>query len=194
MTANTTNRSYPYPQSTDDFRPYEDIQALAEAVDDDIAPIARPSICQLVQTSAQTGWTSGTLTIVNFGTSSEIIDTDTLHDSSSNTGRIVIGKRLGWWKLSGTYVAASNGATTLLRAGLRKNGSGGEITGSFAALPVSLNSGIASLATPVFEVEATNSLDYVELMGYQIAASGTIGTSVASYLASSFNAQWIRES
>lgn len=35
MSATTSDRGYPYPQSTDDFRPYEDIQALAEAVDAD---------------------------------------------------------------------------------------------------------------------------------------------------------------
>lgn len=32
----TANRGYPYPSSTDDVRPYEDIQALAEAVDTDV--------------------------------------------------------------------------------------------------------------------------------------------------------------
>jgi hypothetical protein len=35
----TTNRAYPYPASTDDVRPHEDIQALAEAVDTDVQTI-----------------------------------------------------------------------------------------------------------------------------------------------------------
>lgn len=33
----TANRSYPYPASTDDVRPYADIQALADAIDADVA-------------------------------------------------------------------------------------------------------------------------------------------------------------
>jgi hypothetical protein len=36
MTANTGNRAYPYPQSTDAPRGYEQIQSLAEAVDVDV--------------------------------------------------------------------------------------------------------------------------------------------------------------
>lgn len=39
MSANTSNRGYTYPQSTDDFRPYEDIQELAEDVDVDVAAL-----------------------------------------------------------------------------------------------------------------------------------------------------------
>lgn len=39
MSANTSNRGYTYPQSTDDFRPYEDIQELAEDVDTDVAAL-----------------------------------------------------------------------------------------------------------------------------------------------------------
>lgn len=39
MGSTTTNRGYPYPQSGDDFRPYEDIEALAEAADTDVEAI-----------------------------------------------------------------------------------------------------------------------------------------------------------
>ena len=39
MSANTANRGYTYPQSTDDFRPYEDIQELAQDVDVDVDAI-----------------------------------------------------------------------------------------------------------------------------------------------------------
>lgn len=37
--ATTANRLYPYPLSSDNVRPYEDIQALADAVDADVNPI-----------------------------------------------------------------------------------------------------------------------------------------------------------
>lgn len=37
--ATTANRLYPYPIASDNVRPYEDIQALADAVDADVNPI-----------------------------------------------------------------------------------------------------------------------------------------------------------
>src|ERR1044072_1186836 len=37
--ATTANRLYPYPLASDNVRPYEDIQALADAVDADVNPL-----------------------------------------------------------------------------------------------------------------------------------------------------------
>ncbi len=195
MGATTSNRGYPYPQSTDDFRPYEDIQALAEAVDADVEPLTgrlaaleAPPMCHLVQQSAQTGWTTNTLTLITFGSGSEVIDTHDLHDTGTNTGRIVIGKSLGWWAISGTYAAASNAATSIIRAAMYKNGS--VINGSFGGLQVSSSSSFYTVQTPVLLVEATSASDYVELYGHQTAGSGTIGTAInSSMVASSFTAR-----
>jgi hypothetical protein len=39
MADTTANRLYPYPESSDNVRPYEDIQALADAVDVDVTAI-----------------------------------------------------------------------------------------------------------------------------------------------------------
>lgn len=53
MTATTANRAYPYPLSTDDVRPYEDIQALASAVDTDV---------QALYAASFVAWSSPSLT------------------------------------------------------------------------------------------------------------------------------------
>jgi hypothetical protein len=146
-------------------------------------------MCHLVQTIAQTGWTSATLNAVTFGSGSEVIDTDGMHDTGSNTSRIVIGNRLGWWEISGVYVPVNQNANTNLRAVLRKNGS--DINGSFSGLYVSSpGTAFVGVTTPRVLVQATSVTDYVELMGYQTAASGTIGTAVNTYVTSSLTAVW----
>lgn len=53
MSALTALRSYPYPQSTDDVRPYEDIQSLADAVDADV---------DALYAAAWVAWSSPSLT------------------------------------------------------------------------------------------------------------------------------------
>lgn len=60
MTANTANRGYTYPQSTDDFRPYEDIQELAQDVDTDMAA----QVARITAIENELGvWTSFTPTL-----------------------------------------------------------------------------------------------------------------------------------
>jgi hypothetical protein len=157
----------------------------------DINPAIEPPMCHLVQQTAQTGWTSNTLTVVTFGSGSEVVDTDTLHDQSSNTSRIVIGKKLGIWAVSGVYAAASNSATTIIRAALYLNGT--VINGSFGGDQVNTSSSFYTAHTPVILVRATSATDYVELYGFQTAGSGTIGTAInSSMVASSLTAEWKR--
>lgn len=158
----------------------------------EIADNANKPICQLVQQTAQTGWTSGTLTDVTFGTGSEIIDTDGAHNESSNTARIVIGVKLGWWAVQGLYCPPGNGNTTLLRALIAKNGSA--LTGSLQGNSYASNSGFFGLATRNFLVEATSATDYITLQGYQTASAGTIGTAINTYIACSLTATWVRPS
>lgn len=190
MGATTSNRSYPYPQSTDDVRPYQDIQALAEAVDADVDPFLDPCICHCVQTVVQTGWTSATYTPITF--TAEVVDSHGIHDTGSNTARFIIGTRLGWWKVSGVYVPAANTARTLKRAVLRKNGT--EINGSFNGDFEATSSVIVGEESPVIFVEATNASDYVELCGYMTAASGTLGTAISASAGSSITLEWKRPS
>lgn len=153
------------------------------------ADLYRPMCC-VVQQAAQTGWTTGAATAVTFGVGSEVVDTDSLHNESSNTSRIVIGGKLGWWQISGNFCPATNAAATSLRSilylnGVAINGSFGGATGASSFLGV---------PTPAITVRATSATDYVELYGLVVAASGTLGTSIsAPYVASSLTAIYLRD-
>lgn len=151
-------------------------------------------ICQLVQQSGatQSGWTSATNNAITFGVGSETVDTHNAHDTGSNTSRIVIGVKLGWWLVEGVYVSPGNSATTTVRAMIAKNGS--VVVGSCQAIQPASTTVINALSTRSVLVEATSASDYVEVHGYQIAASGTIGTGFLAYLASSLSATWQRPS
>lgn len=176
-----------YPSLSDAPNVPQDVQNLASDVD---SAMTRP-MCYLVQQTAQTGWTSGTSTAVTFGAGSEVIDTDTLHDTSTNTSRVVIGKKLGWWQVSGIYTPPTNSNSTYLRASIGLNGS--LIAGSTGGILVSSAAGFLAIASGTALVQATTATDYVELLGYQIASAGTIGTAVsAPLIVSSLTATWLR--
>lgn len=150
-------------------------------------------VCHLIQPSGQTqsGWTNGAATAVTFGTGSTILDTEGAHSESTNISRVVIGKKLGWWKVSGVYCPASgNAAATQYRAVIGKNGT--PIPGSFGE-PAGATTNFVGVTTPTVLVQATSSSDYVELMGVTVAGSGTIGTSTSSpYVNCSIYAEWTR--
>jgi hypothetical protein len=145
-----------------------------------------------VQQTAQTGWTSATFTSVTFGASSEVIDRDTQHSTASNTSRVVIGDTLGWYRVNGLYVSASNSATTLVRCGIAFNGT--MINGSCASVSPNATSSVQALATAAVFVEATSSTDYVELQGLMTAGSGTIGTAVGAQISPSLTVEYIGKS
>lgn len=192
--SSTTSRGYPYPQLTDTVDVPGDIQALAEAIDADVADLADVPLCHVVQQSGgtQSGWSSITETAVTFGAGSTVVDTLGIHSEGSNTSRLVIGMKLGWWEVSGVYVPASNGANTEPRAMLFKNGS--FVVGSGAGWTIPTTTHLYGIPTPTIEIEATAGGDYIELRGYMTAGSGTLGTGYASYLACSLRAKWLRES
>lgn len=145
--------------------------------------------CFLVQQAAQTGWTTATNTAVTFGSGSEVVDNGTFHDEASNTSRIVIGKKLGWWQISGIYVPASNGATTYARALIAKNGV--VIPGGWGGQVLASATGFVGVSSAVTLVQATNATDYIELLGQQFAGSGTIGTAISTTpVSSSLTAIW----
>lgn len=145
-----------------------------------------------VQQTSQTGWTTATFTSVTFGTSSEVIDRDTQHSTSSNTSRVVIGDTLGWYKVSGVYVPQTNTATTLVRACIALNGT--EINGSATSMSPASTSSALSLSTGVVLVEATSASDYVELKGWQTAASGTLGAVAGTIISSSLTVEYVGKS
>lgn len=131
-------------------------------------------LTQIVQGTAQTGWTSGTYTAITF--TNEDLDRDGTHSTTTNTSRIVIGGTLGWWRIGGLYASPSNAATTILRAAIALNGT--RVNGSIGSMTPGGAAAI-SIATQMVMVEASAAGDYVELLGWQTAGSGTIGTSVS---------------
>lgn len=146
-------------------------------------------LCVLNQAVAQSGWTSATFTAVSFTT--EDVDRDAQHDPVTNNTRITIGKTLGWYRISGCYVPAGNAATTLARAFIRLNGTTG-IGGAFGSMTITSGQSI-SYAIPLAScyVQATTATDYIELLGWQTAASGTIGTGAATGTTSHLSAEWV---
>lgn len=148
---------------------------------------------QLVQQVAQTGWTSSTPTAITFGAGSEVVDTGGFHDTSTNPSRITIGLKLGWWLVSGLYCPPSNNATTTVRAMIYKNGTA--VPGGFGGQSLSATTALVGVPTPGVLVEATSATDYVELYGFQTAASGTLGTVINSgFVVCALNAIWQRPS
>lgn len=143
----------------------------------------------LVQQSAQTGWTTATDTAVTFGSGSEVIDNTSDHSTSSNTSRVLIGNTLGWYQVSGVYAAPSNTNTTTLRASIGLNGA--VYDGSKTSQQLTMFSGTPSTATGTVLIEATSASDYVELLGYQTASAGTLGTGVTADIASSLTVIYI---
>lgn len=159
----------------------------------DLEAIADPSICHLVQQpgATQSGWTAGAATAVTFGSGSTVIDSDSIHSESSNTSRLVIGKRLGWWQISGVYVPTSNAGASItqVRALIYKNGSA--FYGAFGGGAYSQV--FIGVETPTVLVQATSSTDYVELMGVMVGSGSPLGTTTSSpYVASSIAAVWVR--
>jgi hypothetical protein len=148
-------------------------------------------LLHVVQGTAQTGWTTATFNAVTF-TAADILDRDAQHSTSSNTSRVVIGTTLGWYKVTGTYGAAANSAATLLRASLGLNGT--RIGGGMSTMSPASSASALSVTTPTLLVQSTASGDYVELFGYVVAGSGTLGTSVSSDFASSLTVEYVGKS
>ncbi len=162
-----------------------DLQLMVDAQSWDFA--TRP-VAFMVQTVAQTGWTSATFTAVTFTT--EAIDRDGQHSTTVNTSRVTIGGTLGWYRVSGLYAAAANGVATLVRTAIGFNGT--NVNGSYSAQSPSSAAVVLGVPTGTVLVQATAATDYVELLGAMTAASGTIGTAVAgSGSASSLLVEWI---
>lgn len=164
----TTSRGYRYPSSTDDVRPYEDIQFLASDVNTDVAALAAPPIAVLRQTVAQT-LTNGTFTALTFTT--EDIDTANGHSTSTNTSRYTC-QVAGKYMLTGGVTFASNG-TGARYARWRVNGA--DVSGGGTSMPGI--SGDQALLPARTVIVALNVGDYVELWAYQ-GSGGNLDTYV----------------
>jgi hypothetical protein len=177
MATTTTNRSYTYPESTDDVRVHEDMQALAEDIDTDVQGIIEFPMGRLVQTVAQTGVASGATQAVTFST--EDLDTHNFHSTSSNTNRVT-PTVAGWYRFHGSISLAGATDYTILQAVLRKN--------STALAPAYRSTGASAASqTLVFGttalIDCNGSGDFVDLCFIVSKTAGTISTVISTQFA-----------
>lgn len=138
------------------------------------------------QTVSQT-LTTNIDTPITFTT--EVLDRDGQHSTTTNTSRVVIGNTLGWYRVSGCVVYQANSAATNFRAIISKNGT--RVGGSFAGILNASTSAVCGVSTGSVLVQATTSTDYVELIGLMTAASGTLATSGTAGALSSLCVEWV---
>lgn len=162
---------------------------LATDVENTIASNLGGIMCELVQQTAQTGWATGAAVPLTFlGGGSEVVDTGAFHEIAGPVSRITIGKKLGWWEVSGVYVPLNSTNSQSVRAYLQKNGT--PIPGTFAGFLYGASTTIVAVTVPRFLVQATVATDYVEIVGQQNLSTGTGGTVVSAPASSSFTAVW----
>lgn len=186
MADTTANRAYPYPETTDDVRPYADIQALAEALDIDIDALVNKPVGRLRQTVTQSGLTDATIFAVTFTT--EDFDTHSYHSTSSNTSRVTPTKA-GYYRTAGVLCFAGQSDYVGLDAMIRLNGTA--LQGATRYGPPGNNT---TIALPVDAIVPINgSGDYFELAGRADRSGNTsTGTTFSSFLGSTLEWEYIR--
>ena len=110
-----------------------------------------------------------TVTAITFG--AESYDTDTLHDTSSNTSRITVPSALaGKWRFTfHTGIYSGNNGTGIRAVWLRKNGTT-DVIGSEIRLNPVLNLQVAGIGSADVAMAAS---DYMEVVIYQ-SSGGTL--------------------
>lgn len=149
--------------------------AQLNAVGDAINFWATPPQVYAYQTATTNFATSGTYALVAFDT--ELYDTDTMHDNTTNPSRI-IAQTAGKYLYSGQITFATN-ATGVRQLSIRKN-SGGVIGGGTQVGSMTLPAVSGSATTVLFEpfMIPMSVGDYIEIFGNQ--TSGGALASIAS--------------
>lgn len=189
MADTTANRGYTFPESTDDVRVHEDIQALAEDVDADVDTIVNRPVGRAIQAVAQSSIASGTLTAATLTT--EDFDTHNFHSTSSNTSRVTPTVP-GRYRAIGAVAFGGTTNYESLEVLIRKNG-------STALPPATKISGVTtsdnSNATQVVPVsalvECNGSGDYFEICFRGNRTSGTVATVISSQYATVLEWEYI---
>lgn len=140
-----------------------------------------PPRCYLYQTSTTNMGTSGTAAEILWDT--ELYDTDTMHSTSSNTGRITCNAA-GLYLITGILGFAAN-STGYRRVDLRKNGT------IFATVSLAATATL-SAAVPISAYVQLSVGEYVQMYGTQ-TSGGALAT-VAGTDWSRFTAQWVANS
>lgn len=126
-------------------------------------PGSASPVCFVKQTVAQS-IPNNALTALTFDT--EILDTDNLHSTASNTSRVVIGGTLGWWRVTGHYLNNVNVSGTRVGVAVALNGTTQTPEPLFFAAGTAATSAVVTTL-----VQATASTDYVELQAFQASGS-----------------------
>jgi hypothetical protein len=184
--ATTSNRGYPYPTSGDDVRPHEDIEALADAVDADVEALDNPVFGRLIQPATQ-GLADNTLNMIQFGTSSEVVDVGGSHSESTNNTRVT-PTAAGWYDFRGCVAFGGLTATAVFsETYFRKNGTTA-IEGAGREQGSGAGAGTHSRQCQAF-IYCNGTTDYVELAARQ--DSGGAASTVVSFQYTS-TLEWIR--
>jgi hypothetical protein len=126
MSATTGNRGYTYPQSGDDFRPYEDIQALAEAVDSDVEQIDNRLIAKELRPFALLDMGTPSIannTIQKINASAGLINTGSMWSSGAPSDIVIPTGKNGVYELGAVFrFGSQNPAAGQRNVRLYKNG------------------------------------------------------------------------
>lgn len=147
-----------------------------------------PPRCYVYQTAVTNMPTSGTAALMLFDT--ELYDTDTMHSTSTNTGRIT-ANATGLYRVSGVIGFASN-ATGYRQVNVRKNAAGAAGGGTSIAV-------VRVAATPTIQAEVPFSVDVQLTAGdyIEVFATNTSGgalDSVAGQANTFVSAIWVANS
>lgn len=146
----------------------------------------RAPIGRLVQTVAQTGIASATITAITFTT--EDVDSHSYHDTGSNTSRAT-PTLAGWYRVNGS--ASLVGATdyTIIEVAIRQNGA----TVLPPATRFTPNATSATLVLGATALVSCNgSTDYFEVIFRATKGAGTISTVISSQFASVLEWEFVR--
>lgn len=147
-----------------------------------------PPRCYIYQTAVTNMPTSGTAALMLFDT--ELYDTDTMHSTVSNTGRIT-SNATGLYRISGCIGFASN-ATGYRQVNVRKNAAGSAAGGtSICVARIAATPTLAAQVMFSVDVQLT-ATDYVEV--FATNSSGGALDSVAGQANTYMSAIWIANS
>jgi hypothetical protein len=173
-----------YPASTDDVRPHEDIQALAEDVDVDVDALAKHPVGRIVA-SGTTALPDNTQVAIAFSAADEI-DTHGQHNPASNNTRVT-PNLAGYYRFDGTAFFNEQSTPNVLDANFRKNG-----TTQLAPSGRTPGSSLHPTTCSTTVIQSMNgSTDYVELMARQ-DSGGADTTHSSAQFTSVIEWEWLR--
>jgi hypothetical protein len=149
--------------------------------------LSNKPVCQLIQSTAQSIPTGSPTALIFSSAGDEVIDSDAQHDLSVTPSRVVIGKTLGLYRVTGAVAYTGNSTGTFRRCNIGFNGS--QVLAGYGA-GLQPNATFYSVNCGPFIVRATAATDYVELFAYHDAASSVLTASTTG-LKSFLLVEWI---